>query len=115
MMRTARRRQRQRIYGRRRWAGGGGIDHNVAVPEIFGLDLALAAKAARLRWRFEVDAGHHLCNEVYRLTFAAEATQQRGRFELIGGNAGQCLWKIDEIGEGESTRGNSAAIHKRME
>ncbi len=95
--------------------GGGGVDHNVAVPEIFGVDLALAAKAARLRWRFKVNAGHHLCNEVYRLTFAAEATQQRGRFELIGGNAGQCLWKIDGIREGESTRGNSAAIHKRIE
>ncbi len=45
--------------------GGGGIDHNVAVPEIFGVDLALAAKAARLRWRFKVDASHHLCDEVY--------------------------------------------------
>jgi hypothetical protein len=95
--------------------GGGGIDHKVAVPEIFGVDLALATKAARSRWWFEVDAGHHLCDEVYRLTFAAKATQQRGRFELIGGNAGQCLWKIDGIREGESTSGNSAAIHKRME
>ncbi len=68
---------------------GGGVDHNVVVPEIFGVDLALAAKAARSRWRFEVDAGHHLCNKVYQLTFAAEALQQHGRFELIGGNAGQ--------------------------
>ncbi len=95
--------------------GGGGVNHNVAVFEIFGIDLALPAKAARSCWRFKVNAGHHLCNEVYQLTFAAEATQQRGRFELIGGNAGQCLWKIDGIREGESTRGNSAAIHKRME
>ncbi len=94
--------------------GGGGVDHNVEVPEIFGVDLALAAKAARSRWRFEVDAGHHLCNKVYQLTFPAEATQQRGRFDLISGNAGQCLWKIDGIREGESTRRNSAAIHKRM-
>jgi hypothetical protein len=93
--------------------GEGGINHDVAVPEIFGVDLALAAKAAQSCWRFEVDAGHHLCDEVYRLAFAAKATQQRGRFELIGGNAGQHLQKIHGIREGESTRGNSAAIHKR--
>ncbi len=42
--------------------GGGGVDHNVGVPEIFGIDLKLAAKAAQLCWQFEVNASHHLCN-----------------------------------------------------
>ena len=40
-------------------------------------------------WNIVVD-------EVYRLAFAAEAAQQRGRFEIIGGNAGQRLRKTDE-------------------
>jgi hypothetical protein len=47
MMRTARRRRRQRVDGRRRGAEGGGVDHDVAGPEIIGVDLALAAIAAR--------------------------------------------------------------------
>ncbi len=37
-------------------AGGGGVNHNIAVPQIFSVDFMIAAKAAQLHWRFDVGA-----------------------------------------------------------